>query len=319
MNSFDIFNGDADGLCGITQLRLANPKRSTCVTGVKRNNILLNDVRLSANSQLTVVDISLHSNLRGLTQALDQGCSVEWFDHHHPGVIPKHRNLVTHIDTDPHVCSSLIINKLLKNRFAHWAIVAAFGDNLKESAYSLATTFGTPQVKIDVLKDLGVCINYNSYGACIEDLHYHPETLYNIMQEFDEPMNLVAETDILPTLKAHYEADLTSARNIPVKAINDYVAIAILPNTKWARRINGLYANTLSNHFPDRAHAILIEKSDGYTASIRAPQNNPLNAHQVALKFETGGGRHTAAGIQHLPADQISYLEGELTRHYCPH
>ena len=64
---------------------------------------------------------------------------------------------------------------------------------------------------------------------------------------------------------------------------------------------------------------ILIEKSDGYTASIRAPQNNPLNAHQVALKFETGGGRHTAAGIQHLPADQISYLERELTRHYCPH
>ena len=139
------------------------------------------------------------------------------------------------------------------------------------------------------------------------------------MQEFDEPMNLVADTDILPTLKEHYEADLTSARNVPVKAINDYVAIAILPNTKWARRINGLYANTLSNYFPDRAHAILIEKSYGYTASIRAPQNNPLNAHQVALKFETGGGRHTAAGIQHLPADQISYLERELTRQYCPH
>jgi hypothetical protein len=263
-----------------------------------------------------VVDISLHSNLSGLTQALDKGCSVEWFDHHHPGVIPENPNLITHIDTDPYVCSSLIINKFLKNRFPHWAIVAAFGDNLEESAYSLASTCGMPQVTIDALRDLGVCINYNSYGTCIEDLHYHPETLYNIMQEFDEPMNLVAETDILPTLKAHYEADLTSARNAPVTAINDYVAIAILPNAKWARRINGLYANALSNHFPNRAHAILIEKSDGYTVSIRAPQNNPLNAHQVALKFETGGGRHTAAGIQHLPTDQISYLEDELTRHY---
>jgi len=319
MTSFDIFNGDADGLCGITQLRLANPKHSTCITGVKRNNILLNDARLSANSQLTVVDISLHSNLRGLTQALDQGCSVEWFDHHHPGVIPKHRNLVTHIDTDPHVCSSLIINKLLNNRFARWAIVAAFGDNLEESAYSLAATCGTPEVTIDVLKDLGVCINYNSYGAYIEDLHYHPETLYNIMQEFDEPMNLVAETDILPTLKAHYEADLTSARNTPIKAINDYVAIAILPNTKWARRISGIYANTLSNHFPDRAHAILIEKSDGYTVSIRAPKANPVNAQMVALKFETGGGRHTAAGIQHFTADQTNKLVHELTQQYFIH
>jgi len=266
-----------------------------------------------------VVDISLHSNLRGLTQALDQGCSVEWFDHHHPGVIPKHRNLVTHIDTDPHVCSSLIINKLLNNRFARWAIVAAFGDNLEESAYSLAATCGTPEVTIDVLKDLGVCINYNSYGAYIEDLHYHPETLYNIMQEFDEPMNLVAETDILPTLKAHYEADLTSARNTPIKAINDYVAIAILPNTKWARRISGIYANTLSNHFPDRAHAILIEKSDGYTVSIRAPKANPVNAQMVALKFETGGGRHTAAGIQHFTADQTNKLVHELTQQYFIH
>ncbi len=319
MTSFDIFNGDADGLCGITQLRLANPKHSTCITGVKRNNILLNDARLSANSQLTVVDISLHSNLRGLTQALDQGCSVEWFDHHHPGVIPKHRNLVTHIDTDPHVCSSLIINKLLNNRFARWAIVAAFGDNLEESAYSLAATCDTPEVTIDVLKDLGVCINYNSYGACIEDLHYHPETLYNIMQEFEEPMNLVAETDILPTLKAHYEADLTSARNTPIKAINDYVAIAILPNTKWARRISGIYANTLSNRFPDRAHAILIEKSDGYTVSIRAPKANPVNAQMVALKFETGGGRHTAAGIQHFTADQTNKLVHELTQQYFIH
>lgn len=319
MTSFDIFNGDADGLCGITQLRLANPKHSTCITGVKRNNILLNDARLSANSQLTVVDISLHSNLRGLTRALDQECSVEWFDHHHPGVIPKHRNLVTHIDTDPHVCSSLIINKLLNNRFARWAIVAAFGDNLEESAYSLAATCDTPEVTIDVLKDLGVCINYNSYGACIEDLHYHPETLYNIMQEFDEPMNLVAETDILPTLKAHYEADLTSARNTPIKAINDYVAIAILPNTKWARRISGIYANTLSNRFPDRAHAILIEKSDGYTVSIRAPKANPVNAQMVALKFETGGGRHTAAGIQHFTADQTNKLVHELTQQYFIH
>jgi len=316
MNTFDIFNGDADGLCGITQLRLANPRRSTRITGVKRNNMLLNDVRLPEKSQLTVVDISLHSNLSGLTQALDKGCSVEWFDHHHPGVIPENPHLITHIDTDPYVCSSLIINKFLKNRFPHWAIVAAFGDNLEESAYSLATTCGTSKVTINALRDLGVCINYNSYGTCIEDLHYHPEALYNIMQEFDEPINLIAETDILPTLKAHYEADLTSARNAPVTAINDYVAIVILPNAKWARRINGLYANALSNHFPNRAHAILIEKSDGYTVSIRAPQNNPLNAHQVALKFETGGGRHTAAGIQHLPTDQISYLEDELTRQY---
>ena len=319
MNNFDIFNGDADGLCGITQLRLAYPRQTTLITGVKRDNVLLNNVILSENSQLTVVDISLHSNLSGLTSALEKGCSVEWFDHHHPGLIPEHPNLVTHIDTDPALCSSLIINKLLKNRFAHWAIVAAFGDNLQESACALAASRGVPKVTLDVLKDLGVCINYNSYGACIEDLHYHPETLCNMMQQFNEPMSLVAETDLLPTLKAHYEEDLTSARGTPVKVINEYLALVILPNSKWSRRINGLYANELFNQFPDRAHAILIEKGDGYTVSIRAPKTNPFNAHLVALKFETGGGRHTAAGIQYLTADQTNDLIDELNRQYLPH
>lgn len=316
MNNFDIFNGDADGLCGITQLRLAYPRQTTLITGVKRDNMLLNNVVLSDNSQLTVVDISLHSNLLGLTRALNQGCSVEWFDHHHSGAIPEHPNLVTHIDTDPALCSSLIINKLLNNRFVHWAIVAAFGDNMQESAYALAAALGISQVTVDVLKDLGMCINYNSYGACIEDLHYHPQELCEVMRQFNEPMSLVAETDLLPTLKEHYEADLTSARRTPVNVINEYVALVILPNSKWSRRINGLYANELSNQFPNRAHAILTEKNDGYTVNIRAPQNNPLNAHRVALKFETGGGRHTAAGIQHFTADQTNNLVDELKRQY---
>ncbi|MDA0360049.1 MAG: DHH family phosphoesterase, partial [Proteobacteria bacterium] len=69
----------------------------------------------------------------------------------------------------------------------------------------------------------------------------------------------------------------------------------------------------------DRAHAILIEKSDGYTVSIRAPKANPVNAQVVALKFETGGGRHAAAGIQHFKADQMHKLVHELTQQYCVH
>ena len=318
MNNFDIFNGDADGLCGITQLRLARPRQSTPITGVKRDNLLLNDAMLPDNSQLTVVDISLHSNVRGLTQALSQGCVVEWFDHHHSGVMPARRNLTARIESDPTVWSSLVINTLLKNRFRHWAIVAAFGDNLSESAHALAATSDMPQKTLETLKDLGVCINYNSYGTSIEDLHYHPETLYHMMQAFDEPINLVAETKLLPELKGNYEADLIAARGATIDAINEYVAVVTLPSTAWARRINGLYANELSNRFPERAHAILIEQVSGFAVSIRAPKSNPLNAHQVALKFETGGGRHAAAGIQHLTADRINNLVNELMRHYCP-
>lgn len=316
MTEVDVFNGDADGLCGITQLRLAQPKQSAVVTGVKRDNALLMQASLSGVSQVTVVDISLHTNLDALNKALASGCKVEWFDHHHPGEIPKHTNLTAHIDTDPNVCSSLIINTHLNGQFQNWAIAAAFGDNLDQSAQELAASGTLSRKSIAVLKELGNCINYNSYGESIEDLHYHPEELCYLMRQFDEPLSMVAETEVLQVLKSYYAEDLGRARKILTQIVNDDVAIAVLPNEKWGRRINGIYANELANNFPKRAHALLVEKENGYTVSIRAPKSNPTNAQQVALKFETGGGRHAAAGIQHLPNDQLIRLTEALTRQY---
>ena len=208
MTEVDVFNGDADGLCGITQLRLAQPKQSAVVTGVKRDNALLMQASLSGVSQVTVVDISLHTNLDALNKALASGCKVEWFDHHHPGEIPKHTNLTAHIDTDPNVCSSLIINAHLNGQFQNWAIAAAFGDNLDQSAQELAASGTLSRKSIAVLKELGNCINYNSYGESIEDLHYHPEELCYLMRQFDEPLSMVAETEVLQVLKNYYAEDL---------------------------------------------------------------------------------------------------------------
>ncbi|MDA0236899.1 MAG: DHH family phosphoesterase [Proteobacteria bacterium] len=312
----DIFNGDADGLCGITQLRLAQPKKSSVITGVKRDNALLEQVMLFGVSQVTVVDISLHTNRDALSKTLAAGCMVEWFDHHHPGEIPNHPNLIAHIETHPNVCSSLIINTHLNGRFQNWAITGAFGDNLDQSARELAASGSLSIKSIEVLQELGNCINYNSYGESVEDLHYHPEELYCLMQQFDEPMSMVAETEVLQALKTYYNEDLSRARKVLTQTVNENVAIVVLPNTKWSRRINGIYANELANNFPKRAHAILVEKEKGYTVSIRAPKSNPTHAQQVALKFDTGGGRHAAAGIQHLPTDQLIRLTKELTRQY---
>ena len=44
MPHFDIFNGDADGICALQQMRLNNPQESTLVTGVKRDTLLLKNV-----------------------------------------------------------------------------------------------------------------------------------------------------------------------------------------------------------------------------------------------------------------------------------
>ena len=57
---WDVFNGDADGICALVQLRLADPRQSTLVTGVKRDIELLKRVDAQAGHRLTAQHISLH-------------------------------------------------------------------------------------------------------------------------------------------------------------------------------------------------------------------------------------------------------------------
>ena len=40
MQIYDVFNGDADGICALIQLRLAEPADTTLITGVKRDTAL---------------------------------------------------------------------------------------------------------------------------------------------------------------------------------------------------------------------------------------------------------------------------------------
>lgn len=44
IKSWDVFNGDADGICALLQLRLAKPQNSQLVTGIKRDFELLDRV-----------------------------------------------------------------------------------------------------------------------------------------------------------------------------------------------------------------------------------------------------------------------------------
>lgn len=72
----------------------------------------------------------------------------------------------------------------------------------------------------------------------------------------------------------------------------------------------------LTQENPDRAHAILTKNSeDGYIVSIRAPLNNKTGADELCRKFETGGGRKAAAGINHLP--DKNYLRSNTVKYDC--
>ncbi|GAK84104.1 hypothetical protein JCM19238_1667 [Vibrio ponticus] len=73
---YDVFNGDADGIISLLQLRLANPQHSQLVTGVKRDIQLLESLTLQSEDSLTVLDISMSRNQQGLLRALECGVKV---------------------------------------------------------------------------------------------------------------------------------------------------------------------------------------------------------------------------------------------------
>src|SRR5690606_34043678 len=125
MYQFDVFNGDADGICALIQLRLANPREAALITGVKRDIALAQQVPQDAPAQVTILDISLEKNWEAVDKLLAAGCSVFYCDHHFPGeTLPNHPNFTALIDTLPTTCTSLLVDQHLGGRFHHWAIAA---------------------------------------------------------------------------------------------------------------------------------------------------------------------------------------------------
>ena len=78
---FDVFNGDADGIIALLQLRLAEPKSSTLITGVKRDIELLQQVDINKATSVTVLDISMEKNHQALTNILNNDVEVFYVDH----------------------------------------------------------------------------------------------------------------------------------------------------------------------------------------------------------------------------------------------
>ena len=93
MKNIDVFNGDADGICALLQLRQVFPLESNLVTGIKRDIKLLEQVNAEQGDKLTVLDISLDKNRAELLRNLQQGAEVFYVDHHFCGDIPDDEKL----------------------------------------------------------------------------------------------------------------------------------------------------------------------------------------------------------------------------------
>ena len=315
---WDVFNGDADGICALIQLRLVEPRNSKLVTGIKRDIALLDRVEAKSDDQVTVLDVSLDKNRDHLKCILDAGADVFYVDHHFAGEIPNSSSLKTLINEAPDVCTSLLINQHLKGAYQHWAIVGTFGDNLKKSAHGLAKSQNLSDLDQVKLERLGILINYNGYGATVDDLHYHPADLFNLMLPYKNPLDFISDcAHEYEKLENGYENDFKSAESANTLFSDNAVAVYVLPNEAWARRVSGVFGNHLANLNPDRGHAILTNKADGnFLVSVRAPLNNKKGAADLCRKFPTGGGREAAAGINDLPKSMVDDFIAQFRKQY---
>jgi DHHA1 domain len=311
MNQIYAFNGDADGLCALQQLRLAAASRKnaavreTLVTGVKRDIALLERVVASSGDACTVLDVSLDVNRAGLEKLLAAGVSVRYFDHHFAGDIPADAGLEAHIDLSPNVCTSLIVDRVLEGRCRRWAIVGAYGDSMTAEGDALAAAAGIAPDAAQRMKALGIAINYNAYGETVEDLHVSPVELAAAMLPFADPIEFADASAACKRLADGMKDDMELAKRLtPVREVSGAI-VFMLPDAAWARRASGTLANDKAKAHDGSAVAIVSPKTDGgYLVSVRVPRDFSISAEAFCRRFPTGGGRKTAAGINHLPSEE---------------
>jgi hypothetical protein len=314
----DVFNGDADGICALHQLRLAQPVPSTLVSGVKRDIALLDRVQASAGDEITVLDVSLDKNRAALLRLLELGAAVVYFDHHFAGDIPTHPRLSATIDTAPDACTSLLVDRHLGGCFRAWAVVAAFGDNLDASAWAAAEPLGLDEAQLSRLRELGIYLNYNAYGAGIEDLYFLPDELFRRIQHYAEPFAFIDQDQAFTTLRDGYAADIAKTQALQPQRVTAGHALYVLPAEAWARRVSGVFANRLAQEHPDRAHALLTRlPGGGYVVSVRAPLSNKTGADALCRQFPAGGGRQAAAGINLLEEDSFETFTQRFAQAYA--
>jgi hypothetical protein len=303
---FDVFNGDADGICAQHQWRLAYPAASTLVTGVKRDVALLQRVDGAPGAEVTVFDIAIDANAAPLRRILDGGAHVTWFDHHSARQAFSHPRLRLFWDDAPTVCSSLLVDRHLAGRYRAWAVAAAFGDNLAGPARSLAEGLGLSEPRIAALAELGTVLNYNAYGECIDDLHLAPDALYRALSPYADPFDFIATSAEYRMLAEGYREDAARLQGLDAQHEWDYGAVYVLPDACWARRVSGVLANHLAAGDDGRAYAVLTGNPDGtFVVSVRSGEPGTHAANVLCECFTGGGGRRAAAGINRLPAAEV--------------
>jgi len=301
-----VVNGDADGLCALQQLSLAEGACTDLVTGPKRRTALLQQVSAGPDDEVTVLDVSLEANRAAAERLLAAGAKLRYFDHHHAGAPLVHPRFEGHLDPSPATCTSDIVSRFLHGRHADWAAVGAFGDNLQATGRRLAGQAGLGDEDLALVERLGMLLNYNAYGDTEADLLFAPAELHRRLAPYPHPQAFARADRAYGALAAGYDEDMRRAAEMSAAAEEAHAALYLLPDECWARRVSGVLANRLARAAPQRAHAVLTPNAGGgLQVSVRAPLARPSGAASLCREYPSGGGREGAAGINHLPAEAL--------------
>ncbi|MCC6211653.1 MAG: acetyltransferase [Burkholderiales bacterium] len=305
MRRIDVFNGDADGLCALRQLRLADPGPTELVTGVKRDIALLARVQAGDGDLVTVLDVSLERNRAALLGLLERGVRVRYFDHHFAGDVPSHPRLEASIDASPGVCTSILVDRHLGGRYRGWAVAAAFGDGLDQAAVDLGATMPLGAAELEKLRELGRSLNYNAYGETEADLLVPPARLYRVLARYEDPLQFVAAKGLYDRLNKGRREDLEAAAGVAPHWSGPGGLVLVLPAAAWSRRVIGTLASHLAGVHRRQAIAVLAPRGEAYVVSLRVPAGARRGADEFCREYPGGGGRKEAAGINLLPAGEL--------------
>ena len=315
MTNYDVFNGDTDGIFAWHQLRLTHPRDAEIVTGVKRDVNLASKGNAEEGDLVTIMDVSHAKNRKDVQRILDSGAIIEYFDHHDPKELIEHPNITYHINTEPNISTGLIVNSHVNGQNRLWSIATAFGDNHLDLAMNMAKSESLSDEQVLILKQIGLVVNYNSYGQTIEDLFYSPEEIAEAARACGSDIfKFLEQGDIFSTLLENFNADMSSAVCQEPFSISENGVIYTLPNEAWTHRIMGSFSNHLVSTNKNLACAIAVLNSDGtYRISVRSSINNPHGAGNLCGNFG-GGGREKAGGINNLPASDMNTFKEEFDK-----
>ena len=315
MTNYDVFNGDTDGIFAWHQLRLTHPRDAEIITGVKRDVNLASKVNAEDGDLVTIMDVSHAKNRKDVQRILDSGAIIEYFDHHDPKELIEHPNITYHINTEPNISTGLIVNSHVNGQNRLWSIATAFGDNHLDLAMNMAKSESLSDEQVLILKQIGLVVNYNSYGQTIEDLFYTPEEIAEAARACGSDIfKFLEQGDIFSTLLENFNADMSSAVCQEPFSISKNGVIYTLPNEAWTHRIMGSFSNHLVSTNKNLACAIAVLNSDGtYRISVRSSINNPHGAGNLCGNFG-GGGREKAGGINNLPASDMNTFKEEFDK-----